>query len=115
MVLRARNGDADEEVAWQPSAAESKKAECSMRTMAVAMMQEFEWTIKTAMEEAELAQNAAELAIDPAIERRERFNARIVRPSAKVSEAPSARLLHHGRVHAVGGEGVELADQEGAV
>ena len=44
----------------------------SDKTMAVEMMQQFEWTIKTAMEEAELALNAAELTVDPAIERRER-------------------------------------------
>ena len=84
----------------------------SDKTMAVEMMQKFEWTIKTAMEEAELALNAAELTVDPAIERRERSNARKgPRPSTKKLEAPSVRLLYEKSGIDGDTDGVELADQ----
>ena len=70
----------------------------SDRVLADEMMADFEWTIKTAVEEAEVALNAAELTIDPDVERRERYNARIVRPSMKVLEpsgTSSAYLPSH--------------------
>jgi len=44
----------------------------SDKAMAEEMMAGFEWTIKTAMEQAELAQHAAELTVDPRIEREAR-------------------------------------------
>ena len=42
----------------------------SDKAMAEEMMAGFEWTIKSAMEQAELAQHADLLTVDPAVERR---------------------------------------------
>ena len=64
------------------------------RKQVAEQMNNYEWTIKSATEQATLAQaeHAGMLTIDPAQLRRMQRNDRIVRPST-VSEAPSERLL----------------------
>ena len=75
------------------------------------MMAGFEWTIKSAMEQAELAQHADLLTVDPAVERRLLLLGR----SRKGRHVSSAGMLNegHGRSHRVevdlAGARVELA------
>ena len=65
----------------------------SDKAMAEEMMAGFEWTIKSAMEQAELAQHADLLTVDPAVERRMLLRSRN-RPPAS-SWRPSIQVEEH--------------------
>lgn len=54
----------------------------SDKAMAEEMMAGFEWTIKSAMEQAELAQHADLLTVDPAVERRTLLRSRLRPPAS---------------------------------